>query len=471
MNERLARVCAPVAFAASFAACPVCTDQGRCVQCQSSADCRYPGPEHCDPSGACVHCLTDQHCPTGLWCGADGVCFGAQKGQRCSETVACDLGLTCVSTGADTVCLEACNLYTPECPAGELCLKLTLKNGPSLVFDEGAPLGVCYPPLQGLRGYHEACADNCQPNLECVPDSATASTCEAFCDPADPACAPSEKCHPYPGDWSGRCTGDSLTSTPAFFCFAPCQSDLDCAVDGRTGVCDGKFPVTTQYVSSSVTGCRPACSGPTDCAAFGATADQCRLTFDAQRGRSVQVCARAWGTAAACAADSACASGYCARTDGRGVVRQGVCSSPCSTTTECQRGACASTALFSNAGGVGVRAVTSICGGGACTRDADCSAPWSVCAVDVDPQSAMTNLVSACRAPTSGANFAGEGCSADSDCTSGACGEVAASGQKVCLSLCQVSGTDCPAAQRCVAAGVRLRRADGAFQSFDGCVP
>ena len=194
--------------------------QGRCLECRTDAECAGGGPAYCDAAqGACVYCRTNDHCPNGLSCGIDGTCHGAQKNSPCPLGVSCDLGLMCVTLNGNPVCLTPCSLYTPVCPASQLCLKLTFSGTNSLVFDKGEPLGICYDPFAGLKYYREVCtrsatAQNCQPNLECVPESAQSNVCRGFCNPnASGTCPSNELCHPFPGDYEdhryGLCYPDN----------------------------------------------------------------------------------------------------------------------------------------------------------------------------------------------------------------------------------------------------------------------
>ncbi|MBX5484896.1 MAG: hypothetical protein IRZ16_24000 [Myxococcaceae bacterium] len=315
---------------------PVCTPNGHCVRCASDADCTYPGPQYCDEAtGSCRHCIEDAHCPNGLKCGPGGICVGAQKGQSCSESVSCDLGLMCVNVGTVSQCLEACNLYTPDCPDNEICIKLTFQDSPSLVFDQGGPVGVCYPPINGLPGYHAPCANNCQPNLACVPDSATDSTCKAYCDVLAPFCAPGEICHALPGDYAGHeyglcypdngvwdaCTADrdcasgqncvprddpsvfSGLSTACTFshgpgpALAPCTSDSDC----QSGACRNDPSQGPEAFF-----CFAACDEDADCSAAGRTGlcDTDHLfttTYVLPPGQPVRGCRPACASPADCA--------------------------------------------------------------------------------------------------------------------------------------------------------------------------
>jgi hypothetical protein len=196
---------------------PVCDGANTCVQCSSDSQCAPPGPGHCDgPTGACVHCLEDKHCPNGLACGANRVCTGAKLNALCPMGIACDSGLICVALGGVNTCLNSCALSAPACKTGEICYKLTYSGGSGLVFDQGGPLGVCYLPQTGAKGYREACSratpslstSNCQPNLTCIPDSQNISLCRTFCDlNLSNACPTGEKCHPFKGDFNGRLYG------------------------------------------------------------------------------------------------------------------------------------------------------------------------------------------------------------------------------------------------------------------------
>src|SRR5207248_5966179 len=123
--------------------------------------------------GACVYCTSNDQCPNGLNCGPDGLCHGAHKGDPCPTGVACDEGLMCILFGGVPACATACNMYAPtSCASTELCLKLTFTGSNSLVFENGAPLGVCHAPF-GEKKYRETCStcrlyqSACDKNEQC----------------------------------------------------------------------------------------------------------------------------------------------------------------------------------------------------------------------------------------------------------------------------------------------------------------
>ncbi len=317
---------------------PVCTGEGKCVACKQDSDCTV-GPGYCEADkGACVFCKKDEHCANGLSCGADGTCHGAQLGQGCGGGVSCDLGLICVTVNNVDQCMKGCSLYTPACAPGQICLKLTFSGSASLVFDRGEPQGVCFQPLQGLKGYRDSCAGNCQPNLECVPDSASQSFCRAYCNPNKPVCEPGEQCHPFPGDFSGHSYG--LCYRDSGFgerCAseAVCRAGLSCApapdpsvngglsnacrfsgvaADGGTTApplapCSQNAQCATKECRSDSTlglgryFCFGACQQDSDCAVGGRTGT-CDGTFDFPSGTQTVAVP---GCRPRCSAPAACA--------------------------------------------------------------------------------------------------------------------------------------------------------------------
>ncbi len=233
---------------------PVC-DRGlrQCVQCRSDAQCQPPGPAHCSVEGRCVGCLVSAHCPPGLFCASGNVCVGASANAPCPMGVACGADLVCVNVNASPVCLASCALYEPDCAAGQLCYGLTYSASTSFVFEASGPIGVCFSPQAGQRGLREPCVrtptgNNCQPNLQCVPDTATLALCRAYCNPlASGSCPVGERCATFVGDYAGReygvcladngfgqrCTNDSV-----------CRAGLSCTAwddpsdtDLVSGVC------------------------------------------------------------------------------------------------------------------------------------------------------------------------------------------------------------------------------------------
>lgn len=560
---------------------PVCDlARNTCASCQTDAQCPVPGPGRCGPQGACVHCLVDDDCPNGLTCGAGNVCTGVRRGQPCPPGTACGAGLSCVNLNNSPVCLPSCNLYQPMCAQGEICFRLTYANSNSLVFESNGPIGVCFREQAGLRGPRELCArdpatggSNCQPNLQCVPETATTALCRTYCNPlVSGGCVGSERCVAFPGDFNGRqyglclpdtgfgqrctrdgqcrgsltcqpyddpsastdvsticqfslgagaglspcapratdagvasadlacrsgaCRGDPLSAgSPPYFCFAACQADADCSIDGRTGVCDADFSVTTAFgTMGSVRGCRPGCESERTCAGYDAGVTcRVRLVQSATEPRLTRTCSPPQGAGRAgepCVSSVQCRSGFCQLDDSRGVRRQGTCLEPCSTGSAC--GATPDAGVFAALSCLPVSVLASrgfdgqpntaddrllqvpLCAGAACATSDDCGADGgasAVCAPMVEPTGpALVSL--RCQPRTLGTRAGGQSCAFDGDCASGTCGELQAPSMgvgRVCFEACTATSV-CPAGTTCRVQGLRVSTTRGAA-SVDACAP
>lgn len=390
---------------------PVCNPAGACVGCVNDDQCQPPGPGYCETSsGSCVHCNIDAHCPPGLYC-QSGTCIGAGENEPCANGVECAEGLICVSVGNNsTVCRASCNLYTPTCPAGQLCLKLTFSGSPSLVFEAGAPLGVCSAPFSGLKFYGESCSATqvCQPNLQCVQDSPTTSSCKAFCDPVAPQCQPDELCHPYPGDFSGREYGLCYEDTGVG---EACEKEADC----RSGL---------------------TCSPRPDPSTFNDVSTECRFGApDAGVGLS------------ACTADAQCKSGFCANDTAVGATRT-FCYTACETDADCSVGE--KTGYCDNNSNITIQPypATTIQGcRPACDNNLACAAYNAsfVCRLTTQSTGPAATRARRTCATALGTLPVGEECSLNGDCASGYCWKRDARGQPrpgICTAAC-VDVADC----------------------------
>lgn len=402
---------------------PVCEPaSGQCVQCQLDSDCSPFGPSYCQAtSGRCVHCKLDDHCPNGMVCDADGACAGAQEGQSCPDGVRCDVGLMCITFQNGNQCMRPCGLYEPECPSGKLCFKLTFLDSNALVFESGAPLGVCVAPVSGLRSYREACTrsstgHNCQGNLDCVPDSATSAVCRSFCDPVASNCASGELCHPFPGDYDGREYG---LCYPDNGFGVRCSSDADCSSGLGCGVLDD----------------------PSSWAEIG---NFCR--FSTGTAPALAPCANVTGTdGGLLPPNSVCRSGSCQGELALGAASY-YCYGACQSDLDCQadgvRGTCDGTFEFA---GTNVTGSISGCRPG-CDNPEQCLQYGAnfTCRTQLKVASYTSTLKQVCGA-TSGSAGLGESCLYDGECRSGYCALEDGRGVQrkgVCLHPCQ-STTDC----------------------------
>ncbi len=554
---------------------PRCLPSQTCAQCQSDSDCAEGGPAHCDvASGACVHCTEDAHCPQGLRCGGEKRCRGQPLGAPCAVAQACDVGLSCVNAGTGNRCMQACSLYGADCPPGEICFQLSFSGSSALVFDRGGPVGVCAPPLAGFKVEGQACDANqlCQPNLACVPQSASEAVCRPFCDPTAPSCVPGEPCHAFPGDFSGHqyglcypdngygapctgdaqcgaalgcgprldpsaieglsnaclfspgakkglapcategadggrvangdvcrsgiCAGDTAFTGEPFFCFAACETDLDCALTAQPGRCEGAFFFLAGTRVAELKGCRPVCRAPDGCAAYGArfTCGGAVEVPTVGPERWTQGCTpmppdAGAGVGEACGADSECLSGRCDRRDGRGVAREGRCVHPCFDASDCLTRdgrdggapvdagvACRDVVQILSAGADQLagtlddrRAIISACVGEACDEAADC-ASGTHCVPLPDPMHPDMQFVLACRPKSaSGALVAGAVCQTDAECESGACARSLLSpGTRRCFTPCGQAQV-CPHGGTCAPQAFAFTSPDGTLHAFDGC--
>lgn len=408
---------------------PVCDVlSNTCVQCGSDLECPAPGPSRCDRArGACSYCLEDKHCPNGLTCGPGGVCRGLLKSQPCDVGAACGLGLACVSISGVSQCLETCSLYkAAACPAGEVCYKLTFSDSASLVFESGVPVGVCYAGQSGFRNVNELCTrtgtgSNCQPNLECVPESATASRCRRFCDPASSlGCIAPDQCHPFVGDyWSNR--------------YGVCYPD-----NGYGQACTGEA------------GCRPllACMPFDDPSEVDLLAGLCQFAIGTQP--ALAPCApQALPDGGTLVDDRVCRSGACVR-DPLVATRDFYCFGPCATEADCalggRQGYCDTLYDFPAAGGSSTGTLKGC--RPRCEDEAMCGEydGGYTCRLRLT-SSSLPLFKQTCGNPL-GALRAGERCSSSTQCRSGFCLLTDSRGvarQGACTEACN-GASDCEAA-------------------------
>jgi hypothetical protein len=399
----------------------------KCVQCADDSQCPEPGPAHCDPLvGQCKGCLMDVHCPNGFKCEA-GVCTGAKQGQPCSLSIGCSAGLTCVMLGTQNLCLEACNAYQPQCPLGQICYTLKFTGTGSYVFDDGSLLGVCYMPAMNARGYRDSCImdamgnSNCQPSLQCVPDSATGSTCRSYCDPGmSNACPSPEVCHPFVGDYTGRDYG---------LCYADNGYGTRCTADKQCNANEACVPFDDP---SSFQGLSPICQ------------------FDTGSAPALAPCGDAvLSDGGAVKGNAQCASGACVG-DEVPFTQPYFCYGACATDADCsvggRTGTCDQEYQFTSTSGV-IGFITGC--RPSCESTAGCNtyggdAGAFVCRPRLVTGATGGGLKLNCGAP-GGSKGPGEPCAFGSECRSGYCNQSDVRGVRrlgYCMEACQQVG-DC----------------------------
>lgn len=427
---------------------PVCDPQLRqCLQCVRDSECGAPGPAHCSSSGRCVACLFDEHCPNGLQCSSGNTCVGAPANAPCPEGVSCGAGLVCVTLNGSNVCLAACTLYQPACATGEICYRLTYSSTSSHVFESEGPIGVCFGPQSGLRGPREPCSrgptgSNCQPNLQCMPETASLSLCRPYCDPfTSGMCPAGERCTAFVGDFQGR----------------------------EFGVCMPNTGFGDQCTSNA--DCRPALScqpwdDPSDTDEVGVLCQ-----FNVGDGGTGAPCAPVTLTdGGVSAANRACRSGLCTadplfvtpRTDPY------FCFGSCSVDAECgDAGVCDADFLVTTPSTSGfVRGCRP-----RCLQESDCAVydAGVTCRVRQVASASAPQFTTTCS-PSVGALPAGAACTSGAQCRSAYCMLVDSRGVQrsgVCASPC-VDGSSCTAADAGVVPVDCLPNAVLVSRGFDG---
>jgi len=375
---------------------PVCqATTSTCVGCTSDDQCPLPGPGHCSAGGACVHCLTSDHCPNGLTCNARNICEGAPLNAACPEGVACAAGLVCVTVSGVQQCLQACNVYTPQCQGTQVCFKLTYSGSASMVFESDGPIGVCFDPQPGLKGLHQSCVrtptgTSCQGHLQCAPESASVALCRNYCNPlASGMCAAGEVCTSFVGDYSGRRYGLCMSDLG----FGPaCAKDSQC----RAGL---------------------SCQPYDDPSASSEISDLCQFNVGAAPG--LAPCApRALSDGGVVPADRACQSGSC-RADPLAVTPAYFCYSACAVDADCsvggRTGTCEGSYDFTTP--FGTMGTVKGCRPGCDSTDA-CGEydAGVVCKLRVQTSGVKQNCT-----VSAGRKLAGVPCVAGSECRSGYC--------------------------------------------------
>lgn len=380
---------------------PVCNvETNSCQSCRTDAECTVPGPARCGPGGRCVHCLVNDDCPSGLSCGPSNLCVGAARNQPCPEGVACGAGLSCVQLAGNRVCLPTCNLYQPRCEMGEICFRLTYASSNALVFESQGPIGVCFASQPGFRGPRELCqrnqmgSSNCQPNLQCVPESASTALCRTYCNPMmSGGCVSTERCVSFPGDSNGRRYGLCL---PDNGFGAACSRDSQCRAN-------------------------LSCQPYDDPSTFDDLSPICQ--FSVGTGAGLSPCAPRPVDGGVVPADFACRSGACREDPLSGSTRPYFCFAACEQDSDCTIGArtgvCDGTFTFTSA--FGTVGTVKGCRPG-CDSEAACESydAGVTCRARLLASATEPKLSFTCSPPL-GQLRAGEACTTSSQCKSGLC--------------------------------------------------
>ncbi len=397
-----------------------------------NVDC-YEG--YCSLAGTCSQCLFDAHCEASSYC--DTVSHTCVP--KAPNGAVCTLDTQCASGICDLMCVE-CSADA-DCAAGMYC---------------DTPLGAlntCKPrmPLGG----------SCTADNQCISGACGEGACAAPCT-ADPDCPPTTFCEPFgkfcktkfPNGVGVGCTADNQCLSghcllPALSCVV-CESNTDCSATeycslntcvskkstGAACLFDDECISGTCGEGVCATPCTadPDCPPTTFCEPFGKF---CKDKFPN-------------GVGVGCTADNQCTSGHCLEIALSCVECEA--NTDCANTDYCSLNSCLPQKPNGDPCTFNDECTGRACGEGhcatACNTDYGCP-PTSFC--EPDGKFCKTKFP----------NGFAVGCTADVQCQSGHCIEVALS----CVE-CEVS-PQCPLDHYCSLNTCLARKPNGAACTFD----
>ena len=198
---------------------------GACVPCLADDHCT--SGLVCHPtSHECVGCFSDDNCAHGVCLPGKGFCVQCFEDEHCSSGI-CDTDKqVCVGCGEDKDCDDG-NVCTTGACAGGQCTHTPVADGQTCTADPCTLGDIC------VAG---ACKAGDEPNLECFPCQTTADCEETqFCRRDGDICDGEGVCAPRPltcNDASGRVCGcDGVTYESA------CEANRDGMDVGSQGAC------------------------------------------------------------------------------------------------------------------------------------------------------------------------------------------------------------------------------------------
>jgi hypothetical protein len=431
-----------------------CVFDQTCVSCTSNCSGKECGDDGC--GGSCGSCDTGESCSSGQCGGCAGNCLvpGATKCSGLSSYVTCSgstsclqwtnetdcpPGLTCSNGDCVDVCYDECVSGSAKCTTVDSWVACSTQPGVScLRWSSPTYCGA------GLTCTNGQCVPIC-PNQQCFNSGdrkCLTATSYVVCDNyAGEPCLSWGQEKPCPGGQS--CVGGQCQ------CIPDCVGKK-CGADGCGGSCG-----SCSFGSSCVDGsCEKGCScvekdcGDDGCGgSCGTCTNACTGHLDpavCADGSCVQPCCPdcggrscgedgCGGSCGSCAAGWVCSNGACTRCspscDERECGADG-CGGTCGTCAigmQCANGKCSSAPASGRANGESC-AGNEDCSSGLCLlRGSDsgiCREPCSVvnrlCPTDTQCYCYGLSTKGAC-VPSAGKSDVGEGCSLDSDCSSGIC--------------------------------------------------
>jgi hypothetical protein len=278
-------------------ACDVCTAElgatadGHCGYAPAGA----AGDPVCAPlactgeSADCEACASDDECPSGRYCSAEGRCENRKdrgatcdlaEGADCAEDGcrACASALTCVDgVCCDSECEGSCDVCSMELGATE--------DGVCTVLDTGPGEPVCAGGF-GCDGSGPECPDSCDTDASCR---------------ASHYCTEQGTCAPRTCSDDRECGGAAPNCVDGICCDQPCGGQCEaCDVVGREGVCSA--------VEGAPRGEREECAGAgEECGGECDGVDRDRCHFQASGTACGDVsCDETTALGSACDGEGAC---------------------------------------------------------------------------------------------------------------------------------------------------------------------
>ncbi len=427
-----------------------CSTAGACVACVPACNGKNCGPDGC--GGSCGSCGEGAVCDAGTCadpckptpiackyatCGDDG-CGGSCG--TCAAGKTCDGG-TCVVVGlpeAPTSCVGHCG---STALSGCSCAPKCVANG--TCCDDYSAVCTCKPDCTGKACGPNGCGGTCGTCGGNAPWCDATGQCSATCTKqcTGKACG-DDGC----GGTCGQCGADSVCSTYSQCVPTAWQCPIPYFADGIACDCGCGAPDPDCAIAKVLTfGC------PTSTTACDATTGLCKSTFcksDTTCGS--QACVGLYATGGGgyggvCGAQTSggknmgqlCASaGECKSS----VCLGGLCRQFCQTDGECP-GQLKCLALPVTGPANAVVGLTGVCeavngSGGACTKQADCTAFGESCQAFADAKTFQPRYLCAIGSKTSGAKCGLQACGAGQFC-------VADSAGKHCGAACPGGSSDC----------------------------
>jgi hypothetical protein len=395
------------------------------------------------PIPGCTFCSKDSDCDVGNAC-TTGTCSDGNNNTCEYEPVSCNDRNPCTTDTCDPT--SGCK--NDQIPGCKSCSRNSECNDGDACTQDRCNNGVCKNNAVSCNDGNACTTDSCDPASGCKHDPI--SDCKS--------CSRDSQCNDGNVCTSDRCVNRACTNSPTREGRSCNDNDPNTSGDVcKAGVCTGTSAscIADTDCGSGKSCCNNACvtkvadgqSCSSDCVCTSghcdsATSKCVECIADTDCGSGESCCNNACVTKAAdgqsCSANCDCTSGACENS-----VCAASSGSACSDSVPCQSGLeCCDNACFAQvADGVACTADCD-CTSGACENDVCAASSGSACSASVPCQSGLECCGDVCITQVAD----GVACTADCDCTSGACENsvcAASSGSACSASVPCQSGLEC----------------------------